>query len=497
MKTPTLTREQCYEIYDRGREETVDFIVSFLPLMSSIPAMQEKIESLTADVAHLKERNQQLESQKDKDSHNSSKPPSSDGLQRITKSQRQESNRPSGGQKNHKGTTLQRVERPDFTVKHTINKQCRCGKSLDRVNVSAIEKRQIFDIPNVTIQVTEHQSEVKTCPCCGTINTAVFPDGITKAAQYGENIKSKTVYLMQSQLLPSERTKELLYELFGCSVSEGTLFNWNKEIHAKLEEPEQKILELLLQSSTINADETGIFCVGKLDWLHVASTSRLTYYHIHAKRGSQAMDMFSTYKGTLVHDFWKSYFHFCCDHGLCNSHLIRELIFIDETFHQQWAQDLIRLLLRIEKSVERAKLLKLKSLMTHLIHCYQRQYDNIVKRGLRINPRDLGPPHKRGRKKQSKQRNLVERLCDYTSEVLAFMYDFDVPFTNNQAERDIRMAKVKQKISGTFRSRLGSEIFCRVRGYISTARKNGVSAFDAIRRAFAGNPFIPNLNYAE
>lgn len=493
VKTQTLTREQCYKIYDDGREETVDFILS---LLACIPVMQGQIESLTADVTRLKERNEQLESQRDKDSHNSDKPPSSDGLQRTTKSQRQKSNRPSGGQKNHKGTTLQRVEQPNVTVKHAIKKRCRCGKSLNRVKAHAFEKRQVFDIPVVTIQVTEHQGEVKRCPCCGTINTAVFPDGITKATQYGKDVKSLATYLMQFQLLPSERTKELLRDIFGCSVSEGTLFNWNKEIHTGLEESEQQIKEQLMQSPQINADETGMFCIGNLHWLHVASTPRLTHYHIHAKRGSEAMGIFSKYNGTLVHDFWKSYFEFCCNHGLCNSHLIRELTFIYEQFHQRWAKDLIRVLTRIEKSVARAKRLGKQSLITRLLHSYQLQYDTIVKRALRINPRVLGPPHKRGRKKQTKQRNLAERLRDYTSEVLAFMYNLDVPFTNNQAERDIRMAKVKQKISGTFRSQLGAEIFCRVRGYISTARKNGLSAFDSIRRAFDGNPFIPNLNHA-
>ena len=497
MKTQIFTREQCYEIYDSGREATVDFIVSLLPLLSSIPTKQEKIESLAADVIGLKERNQQLESQQDKDSHNSHKPPSSDGLQRTTKSQRQKSRRPSGGQQNHKGTTLQKVEHPNFTVKHTIKKRCRCGTSLNRIKTDAFEKRQVFDIPVVTLQVTEHQSEIKTCPCCGTINTAVFPDGITKATQYGKNVKSLSTYVMQFQLLPSNRTKELLRDIFGCSVSEGTLFNWNIEIHTSLEEPEQQIKTQLIQSPKINADETGMFCIGDIYWLHVASTPRLTHYHLHAKRGSQAMEMFSKYNGTLVHDFWKSYFDFCCNHGLCNSHLIRELIFIYEQFHQQWAQDLIILLKRIEMSVARAKQGGKTSLIIRIIHFYQRQYDTIVKRALRINPRLPGLPNKRGRKKQTKQRNLAERLRDYASEVLAFMYNFDVPFTNNQAERDIRMAKVKQKISGTFRSLLGAEIFCRVRGYISTARKNGISAFDAIQRAFGGNPFVPNLIYAE
>lgn len=206
-------------------------------------------------------------------------------------------------------------------MKHTIKKRCRCGKSLNQVKAHAIEKRQVFDIPVVKIQVTEHQSEVKTCPCCGIINTALFPDGITKTAQYGKNVKSLATYLMQSQLLLSERTKELLQNIFGCPVSEGTLFNWNKEIHTGLEESERQIKEQLIQSPGLNADEPDIFCTGKLHWLHVASTPRLTYYRIHSKCGSEAMDIFSKYNGILVHDFGKSYFDFRCNHRLCNSHL--------------------------------------------------------------------------------------------------------------------------------------------------------------------------------
>ncbi len=483
MKIKRITREQLETLWNRDPEAVVDL---FNAMVTAIENLELRIE--------------QLESQRDKDSHNSHKPPSSDGLQRITKSQRTKSDRPSGGQDKHEGSTLRRSEHPDVIVTHKVNTRCVCGHSLERVRAHTIEKRQVFDIPVVGIQVTEHQCEVKECPSCGTTTVASFPAGLTKVVQYGKNIKSFTTYLMQFQLLPSERTKELLQDVFGCSVSEGTLFNWNKEIHTTVQDSEQQIKEQLLHSPVIHADETGIFCTSKLQWLHVASTPKLTFYQIHAKRGTEAMDaidIFTRYTGTAVHDFWKSYFDYACNHGICNSHLIRELIFVHEQFHQRWAKDLIALVTRIDKSVVRAKQLGKKSLTTRRLRSFEQQYHAIVQRGLHNNPRLRGSPHQRGRKKQSKARNLLERLRDYALAVLAFMYNFDVPFTNNQAERDVRMAKVKQKISGTFRSTLGAEIFCRVRGYISTARKNGLSAFDAISRAFDGNPFVPNINYAE
>lgn len=483
MKSKRITRDQLEALWNRDPEAVVDL---FNAMVTAIENLEHRIE--------------QLESQRDTDSHNSHKPPSSDGLQRMTKSQRTKSDRSSGGQDHHEGSTLRRSEHPDVIVTHKVNARCVCGHSLKRVKAHTIEKRQVFDIPVVGIQVTEHQCEVKECPSCGTTTVASFPAGLTKVVQYGKNIKSFTTYLMHFQLLPSERTKELLQDVFGCSVSEGTLFNWNKEIHTTVQDSEQQIKEQLLHSPVIHADETGIFCTSKLHWLHVASTPQLTFYQIHAKRGAEAMDaidIFTRYTGTAVHDFWKSYFDYDCNHGICNSHLIRELIFVHEQFRQRWAKDLIALVTRIDKSVARAKQLGKQSLIPRLQRSFEQQYHAIVQRGLHNNPRLRGSPHTRGRKKQSKARNLLERLRDYSSAVLAFMYDFDVPFTNNQAERDVRMAKVKQKISGTFRSTLGAEIFCRVRGYISTARKNGLSAFDAISRAFDGNPFVPNIIYAE
>jgi len=226
VKTTPLTREQCYSIYDRGREETVDFIQSLLPLINSIPAMQEQIVQLSEKVEKLEARKQELESQKDKDSHNSHKPPSSDGLKRVIKPTRVKSNKSSGGQQGHEGSTLAMVETPDHIVHHPVTGCKKCGHNLTAVQ-GRIIRHQITDIPPVEIEVTEHQAELKECPCCGATTVALFPEGARKSVQYGPRIKAVTLLLMYYQLIPNERLCEALKDLYGCTISEGTLHNWS------------------------------------------------------------------------------------------------------------------------------------------------------------------------------------------------------------------------------------------------------------------------------
>lgn len=482
------------KINDRIREE-------FIELCRSHPEKAAEIlESFTAAVQLLEERIRRLEAQLNQDSHNSHKPPSSDGLKRTTKSLRPKTDRSSGGQPGHEGTTLKMVSTPKHVVGHAVTACRGCGRSLRRVRSRSYSRRQVFDIPTPQMEVTEHRCEIKECPDCGKTTTAIFPAGVTKAAQYGVNIKTIASYLMQYQLIPSERTQAALADLFGASVAEGTLFGWAEQLHTTLEAPEQVIKEQLQQAPVLHNDETGLFCEAKLHWLHVSSTSRLTHYAVHPKRGTEAMDaigILPKFRGTAIHDSWKPYFSYACTHSVCNAHILRELTFAQEEDHQRWAKDMKQLLLRIERSVTKARQRHRQCLAPRSLHHFERQYDRLLAIALRHNPRQRGSPHRRGRKKQTKTRNLIERLRDYRAAVLAFMYDFRVPFTNNQAERDIRMAKVKQKISGTFRSMLGAEIFARIRGYISTARKNSLTAFDALHSAFAGNPFVPSLNYAE
>lgn len=483
MGNTTHTREELIELCRTDPEQAVEMMVS-----------------LEAAIKLLEERIQQLEEQLKQNSHNSHKPPSSDGLKRVPQTVRPKSNRPSGGQKGHRGTTLKMVDTPDHIVTHTVGACRRCGRSLQRIKARSYRRRQVFDIPVPRLEVTEHRCAVKQCPRCGTTTTASFPAGITKAAEYGKNLKSFAMYLQQHQLLPSDRLQETLRELFGCSLSEGTLFNWEHQLHNLLEMPEQEIKEQISQAPVIHTDETGMYCEATLHWLHAASTEQLTYYALHPKRGTAALNaigILPEFDGVAVHDFWKPYLSYDCQHALCNAHLIRELEFFSQTTRQRWPEKFKELFYQMHHAVENAKERALKMLKAQTLRGFERRYDDLLAMAFRSNPRQRGSPHRRGRKKQSKARNLLERLRDYRASVLAFLYDFRVPFTNNQVERDIRMMKVKQKISGTFRSRHGADAFCRVRGYLSTARKNGLSAFDALLRAFDETPFIPKTSYAE
>lgn len=446
----------------------------------------------------MSEQLKALQAQKNQDSHNSNKPPSSDGLKRTINSTRPKSNRSSGGQKGHTGSTLAMTKTPDKIIPHTVDR-CSCGCSLKKVPVRRRHKRQVIDIPTPQIEYTEHQSDEKQCPRCGETTIAPFPEGIEKNIQYGTNIKSFAVYLMQYQLIPLKRTQELLRNMFHIEISQGTLLNWTQELHKNVEPAEQEIVQQLKQANTVHADETGIFCENRLHWVHVVATSNLTHLQMHRKRGSEAIDdigIIGSLRGRLIHDFWLAYFKYAIQHGMCNSHLIRELTAAYENDKQDWARWMIDLLLRIHKRVEQAKEQNHHFLPSQTCHYYKRQYRSLLTIAEELNPHQNAPPGKRGRPKQTKVYNLIERMSDYQDEVLAFMEDFRVPFTNNQAERDLRMLKVKQKISGTFRSREGGDAFCRIRGYISTACKNTISAFDAIVMAFNGNPFIPKNIYA-
>jgi transposase len=490
MEIDARTRKMIVDIYNQGLEAMVEFIGVLLAEIEEIKRINQKQE----------ERIKTIERQINKDSHNSNKPPSSDGLNRNIRSNREKSDRASGGQEGHPGTTLQMVNNPDYRVVHAVEKCCKCGRSLKKVSSKDHERRQVFDLPTtIRVKVTEHRAESKECPDCGNITTARFPESVAKAAQYGKGVKAVGVYLMEQHLIPFERTTELMEDLFGCDVTEGSLQNWRQEAYKKLEAAEEAVKEQLREAPVVNADETGIFCENKLHWLHVASTDKLTNYALHEKRGKAAtdeIDIIPHVKGRLIHDFWESYLGYeNCQHGLCNSHISRELTSVFEENGQKWAQGLIDHLYYIHKKILLTKP-KRDAFSPQTLRRYEETYDSLVQSGLRLNRRNRGSPHQRGRIKQSKARNLLERLRDYRDEILAFMYDFQVPFTNNLAERDIRMMKVKQKISGTFRSRAGADYFCRIRGYISTVKKNSINVFDALVDAFSGHPFIPSPNHA-
>jgi transposase len=386
------------------------------------------------------------------------------------------------------------VEKPDRIVPHRVERCSDCGRSLARQEPDRVERRQVHDLPEPKLEVTEHQAEVKTCPC-GCVNRATFPPEAAAPVQYGPRVKSVGVYLGEYQLLPFDRLAEIMRDLFACeSFSEGTLANFKADCSRRLEPVEAAIRDLATAAPVAGFDETGVRATGSLHWLHTVSTRLLTWYYAHKRRGSEAMDagILADYRGCAVHDCWKPYFDYDCDHALCNSHLLRELIFLWEEQLQPWAKDMMNHLLAIKAAVATARAAGLTALPPSDQERFLQGYERIVQAGYAQNP--LAPaqgPKRRGRRKQSKARNLLDRFRDHPNQILAFLRDFAVPFDNNQSERDLRMMKLRQKISGTFRSFAALVNFCRIRGYVSTARKNGLNAFDALQRVFLGHPFVP------
>lgn len=446
-------------------------------------------------VAQQEARIQALEDQIAKNSGNSGKPPSSDGLKKKSRSQREKGKRKSGGQKGHKGSTLKMVTEPDHVVHHPLTSCPHCRTDISDVAVERIEKRQVFDIPPVQIEVTEHQVEVKCCPQCQAQVKASFPEDVTHPVQYGKRIQAQAVYLNTYQLLPLARISELFEDFYAHAPSEAAIFGAIDQARAHIQPALDVITAQLLNADVLHSDETGMRVEGKLHWLHVASTERLTAYTVHPKRGQKAMraiGILPRFNGVSLHDGWQSYFQFVdCTHALCNAHHLRELRFIEEQYQQAWAGELAQLLRDAKREVADSPDSQ-NALPPERIAHYHQEYERLLRQGFLANPPpEASPPKKRGHKKQSPPKNLLDRLQKYQRETLRFILDFRVPFDNNLAERDVRMMKVKQKISGTFRTQHGAKMFCDLRAYISTARKQGQRVICALHHALLGQPFIP------
>ena len=461
-----------------------------------IALVGELVADLTRRVIALEEENAGLRARLATNSHNSSKPPSSDGpgIKPHPKSQRTPSGRKPGGQPGHPGSTLRLVNDPD-EVKVYAPERCQdCGQSLTAVPAARRERRQVVDVPPIKARVVEHRVETKCCPGCGVETSGAFPEGVVGPTQYGPGVAAVAVYLNQAQLLPLERTCEVMGELFGCEVAEGTLESAVGRCHEQLAETEAVIKHGVEEAKVAHFDETGLNVDGRSFWLHVASTLNLTFYAMHKKRGREAMEeigVLPEFLGRAVHDGLPSYWQYTqCAHALCNAHHLRELIFVEEQLGQPWAKGLKELLLEIKQSVDDARGQGQERLPAEMMRAFAARYDALLELGFKANA-PPEPTGKAGRPKLGKAGNLLKRLRAHKGETLAFMEDFSIPFDNNQAERDIRMVKVRQKISGCFRTTTGAERFCRIRGYISTLRKQGMPILAALRRAMLGNAPMP------
>src|SRR5579859_1670116 len=408
-------------------------------------AVKMLVEQLCTCIRVLEGRVQALEEQQAKNSRNSNKPPSSDGLNKpAPKSRREVSGKPSGGQVGHKGKRLECVAVPDKVEVHAVQQCSHCQGDLTDVALSGVETRQVFDLPVVRLEVTEHQAEIKTCPVCGHLNRAVFPDEVTQPTQYGSRVRAQMVYFNVYHFVSLERSAEIIEELYQQLVSDGTVVAAAVEL-AKQVAPvtEQVRTHLTLTDESVHFDETGARVNGQLNWLHVASTERATYYAIHPKRGSEAIetiDILPKRTGRSIHDAWAPYLNYPdAKHALCNAHLVRELIFLIEQRAQQWACRLLELLLTTQRTVEHAKSSGHSALPAFQLAAFSQDYDEIVAAADQAHPPPVRLANQRGRLKQWPERNLLDRLIHHKDKIMAFAYDFEIPFENNLAERDIRM----------------------------------------------------------
>jgi transposase len=439
--------------------------------------LKNQIEELRRLVAELQNRLNQ-------NSGNSHKPPSTDGYKKHhIVNLRTPSGKKPGGQPGHEGTTLKMTATPDKIINIDIQGQCECGRQIEAGNVVSYESSQVIDLVPKLTEITEYRAIERQC-ACGKCHKA--KTGYSPGIQYGEGIKSLAVYLNQQQFIPFDRLQQTYEDVLGIKISDGFLASAIENCYAQLQATENQIKDALKNEEVLNCDETGMRVEGKLQWVHTTSSEQHTLYIPHPNRGKKAIDQLGilpTYKGVCTHDRLASYDHYDCQHSVCNAHLLRELKALEENEHKTWPKKMKELLLGA-KSIKEAGLLD----KTHL-KTINKKYDKIIKAYKK--PEMLGQPppeQKRGRKKKTKSLRLLEVFEQRKEQVLHFITNPAVPFDNNLAERDLRMIKLKQKISGCFRTFQGCETFCRIRSYISTARKQHQNIMAALKAAINGNP---------
>jgi len=473
------------------------------PVSDSLSSELERLRALVVAQAQLieqlRQRIAELEARLAKDSHNSSKPPSSDPPFRKLppRSQRKASGRKPGGQKGHKGATRVLVDTPDHLIVIPLEGACSCGRCRSQIPTQLLpERRQVIELV-MHREVTEYRTVAGTC-ACGRVQRSHFPEDIGAPVQYGPAVSAFAVYMTQYQLLPFERTAAVLDELAGIAISPGSLYSAVQAAAARVQAPVAAIAEALVAAPLAHADETGVRVGGALQWLHVLSSASLTAYFPHPKRGGEALEAFgllARFAGVLVHDHWSAYARFTCQHAFCNAHHLRELTAVAEMIPSQrpWAEDMIALLCEANTLASEARAAGFAALPGPMVLDIQTRFEAILNVAKARNPARAPKPGSRRRIRQSPAHNLVKRLSDKREEVLRFLTDLRVPFDNNQAERDIRMPKLKQKVSGCFRSDQGIAHFAIIRSYLSTLRKQSADIFKSLVLTFQGSPPMPRL----
>ena len=492
-----MTEESIIKSYNEGINAVISLIKDLnYDFVIQMGSLTNEINTRNSEMIALKARIAELEARLNKNSNNSSKPPSTDGYKKKIKNNRVKSGRPSGGQEGHEGHTLLKGENPDYIVDACTEDHCDCGANLSEVD-DKLRTRQEFELPEIKPIVTEYRTHEKICPQCGKVHKSEFPTHISQPTQYGVKMKGIMTYLTDYQFIPLKRAVETIEEIIGQTVSQGTLVTASEKLYKILEKPVEAIKQQIKKSKVVHFDENGIRSEGKTKWIHVASTETLTYYEMHEKRGTDAavdIDILPKFNGTAVHDHWKTYYTFKeCTHSECNSHNLRYLKEIYENFDHAWAKAMAGFLIELKNQVEAMKTEGLTGMEVTQSEAWMTIFHSIIKEGIKEDDeRSLKVFSKKtGKLLRTKALNLLLKMQKYDIETLAFMYDFDVPFDNNLAERDLRMQKLRQKISGCLRGKEGANVFCRIRSYISTARKNGQKVMESLVNAFKGKPFLP------
>lgn len=489
-----------------NRDELIAYFMKQIETINANSAatqasMQSTIDSLNETIHELQETIRELQRQLNQNSQNSSKPPSSDGFKKPKpQSLRQKSGKKQGGQTGHPGTHMVIPHEPDECRKHLPKRCLSCphlNECLINGNVFTCGEKRYEVNAVITTKVTEHQSlKVDSCPCSGESLTGEFPEGIRAYVQYGDSVSVLAGLLSTYGAVSAQRIHVLLGSLLGVSLSTGTITAMVAKCARKVGRTLETIKSMLIGAKVANFDETGTDVNGKTIWVHNSSTPELTYQTIHAKRGKDGMEgngVLTGFTGVAVHDCWASYWNYGdVTHAICNAHLLRELTGVEQySAEHKWAPEFKTLLRSMKKARDKAVAKGKTELSYYYLHKFDAEYDRLMKMADEECPLPANPlPKKKGRPKKGKERSLIERLVELKASVCLFVRNISVPFDNNLAERDVRNVKTKTKVSGCFRTEEGAQNYLDIMSYISTGRKHGISAFDALTAAFAGNAEI-------